>query len=128
MSLGANTKPSCSKNKNQDDWKNYFVIKINRERAQDPGDPVALARHYLDGADIVLVEGFQAASLPKIEVFRKEVGPRPLYVAGAPNAGEWVALVTDDEKLDAACPVLRFRDTMWLQLLANLAWEKAQVL
>ncbi len=98
------------------------------ERAQDPGDPVALARHYLDGADIVLVEGFQAASLPKIEVFRKEAGAKPLYVAGAPNAGEWVALVTDDDKLEATCPVLRFRDTMWLQLLANLAWEKAQVL
>ena len=38
----------------------------------------------------------------------------------------WKAV--DDDKLEATCPVLRFRDTMWLQLLANLAWEKAQVL
>lgn len=98
------------------------------ERAPDTTDPATLARRYMDGADIVLVEGFKAAALPKIEVYRKVVGPTPIYAPAAPNAGEWVAIVTDDDKLEATCPVLRFRDTMWLQLLANLAWEKAQVL
>ena len=44
------------------------------------------------------------------------------------NADEWVAVVTDDEKFEAPCPVLRFRDTMWLQLLANIGWEKARLL
>jgi hypothetical protein len=33
--------------------------------------------------------------------------------------------VTDDFGFDAGCPVLRFQDTMWLQLLSNLAWEQA---
>ena len=36
-----------------------------------------------------------------------------------------VAIVTDDTKFQAGCPVLRFTDTIWLQLLAGLAWDKA---
>ena len=31
-------------------------------------------------------------------------------------------------KFKADCTVLRFRDTMWLQLLANIAWDGAKVL
>jgi molybdopterin-guanine dinucleotide biosynthesis protein MobB len=98
------------------------------ERAPDDTDPVTLARRYLADADIVLVEGFKSAALPKVEVYRKAAGPSPIFQAGLPNADQWVAIVTDDDKLEAPCPVLRFRDTMWLQLLANLAWEKALVL
>jgi molybdopterin-guanine dinucleotide biosynthesis protein len=79
------------------------------------------------GADLILVEGVEQARLPKIEVHRLEAAQQPLYTATDPHAGEWVAIVTDDDKLHAPCPVLRFRDTMWLQLLANLAWEKALV-
>ncbi len=91
-------------------------------------DPATLARRHFEGADLVLVEGWETAALPKIEVFRTETGPRPLLDPAGPNAAEWIALVTDDDRLDASCPVLRFRDTMWLQLLANMAWEKAQTL
>ncbi|MBP6669534.1 MAG: molybdopterin-guanine dinucleotide biosynthesis protein MobB [Gemmatimonadales bacterium] len=79
------------------------------------------------GADLILVEGVEQARLPKIEVHRLEAAQQPLYTATDPHAAEWVAIVTDDDKLHAPCPVLRFRDTMWLQLLANLAWEKALV-
>lgn len=79
------------------------------------------------GADLILVEGVEQARLPKIEVHRLEAAQQPLYTATDPHAGEWVAIVTDDDKLHAPCPVIRFRDTMWLQLLANLAWEKALV-
>lgn len=95
------------------------------ERSPDDTDPVTLARRYLADADIVLVEGFKAEPLPKVEVYRREVADLPLYDRTAPNAAEWIAIVTDDAKVTAECPVLRFRDTIWLQLLAALAWDKA---
>lgn len=98
------------------------------ERRPDDNDPIALARQYFDGAGIVLVEGFTAAPIPKIEVFRRAASDTPLFDPRLPNAGDWIAMVTDDDKFDAPCPVLRFRDTMWLQLLANLAWDKAKVI
>lgn len=102
--------------------------RVITERRDDDTDPVALARQYFDGADIVLVEGFSAAPIPKIEVFRRGLAEAPLYQRSLASAGLWLALVTDDEELQAECTVLRFRDTMWLQLLANLGWEKAQKL
>lgn len=98
------------------------------ERSPDDTDPITLARRYFDGAELILVEGFKRFALPKIEVFRREAGPAPLYDPRAPNAAEWIAVVTDDETYRAACPVLHFRDTMWLQLLSNIAWEQAMVI
>jgi molybdopterin-guanine dinucleotide biosynthesis protein MobB len=95
------------------------------ERSPDDTDPITLAKRYFSDADIVLVEGFKREPLPKIEVFRKAVAPAPIYEASLPNAGEWIAIVTDDDRLDADCPVLRFKDTIWLQLVASLAWDKA---
>jgi molybdopterin-guanine dinucleotide biosynthesis protein B len=95
------------------------------ERSPDDTDPVTLARRYLADADVVLVEGFKAEPLPKIEVFRTAVASSPLYDPSAPNAGEWIAILTDDPRFHAECPVLRFKDTIWLQLLAGLAWDKA---
>jgi len=91
------------------------------ERTPDDYDPVGLARRYLDGADIVVAEGFSQAPLPKVEVFRPSVASAPLYDSRAANAGEWLAIVTDDPAFRAACPVLRFGDTSWLPTLATLA-------
>ena len=91
-------------------------LRVLFERSPDDYDPIGLARRYMQGADIVLTEGFKAAPLPKIEVFRRAAGDRPLYDASAPNAREWVAIVTDDPDFQAECPVLRFHDTIWLQL------------
>jgi molybdopterin-guanine dinucleotide biosynthesis protein len=82
----------------------------------------------MQGADIVLTEGFKAASLPKIEVFRRAAGDRPLYDPSASNSREWVAIITDDQDFQAECAVLRFNDTIWLQQLASLAWERSLVL
>lgn len=100
------------------------------ERSADADDPIALARRYLDGADIILAEGFKEGPLPKIEVFRPSAARspeerRPLYDPVAPNASAWVAFVTDDPALHVEIPVLRFTDTMWLQRLAMLAIERA---
>jgi molybdopterin-guanine dinucleotide biosynthesis protein MobB len=105
-------------------------IRVLFERTPDDYDPVGLARRYMEGADLVLCEGYKRAPLPKIEVWRKAVGGRPLYDPAAPNAVEWVALVSDDREIgaDARCLVLAFSDTNWLQTLANLAWERALVL
>jgi molybdopterin-guanine dinucleotide biosynthesis protein B len=97
------------------------------ERADDIYDPVALARRYMDGADIVLVEGYKRAAIPKVEVFRTAIGGEPLYRNDELERESWVAIVTDDPDLEADCPVLRFQDTMWLQLLANLVWSQAHV-
>lgn len=95
------------------------------ERSPDDTDPITLARRYLSDADIVLVEGFKAEPLPKVEVFRRAVADTPLYDPTAANASQWIAIVTDDAHLAAECPVLRFKDTIWLQLLAALTWDKA---
>lgn len=95
------------------------------ERSADDTGPVDLARRYLADADIVLVEGYKEQPLPKIEVYRSAVANTPLYDPAAANADQWIAILTDDAKFEAECPVLRFKDTIWLQLLAGLAWEKA---
>lgn len=96
------------------------------ERGADDYDPLALVRRHLAGADLVLVEGYKRAPLPKLEVHRRETGP-PLLDPAAPEADQWVALLTDTGLPGARCRVLRFTDTMWLQMLATLAWERAQV-
>ena len=103
-------------------------LRVLFERSPDDYDPIGLARQYMGGADIVLTEGFKAAPLPKIEVFRRVAGAGPLYDPDSPNAHQWVAIITDDPDFDAACTVLHFHDTIWLQLLATLAWDRSLVL
>jgi molybdopterin-guanine dinucleotide biosynthesis protein MobB len=103
-------------------------MRVVFERRPDDTDPVDLARRYFEDADIVLVEGFKSSPLPKIEVYRREASDAPIFQPDLPNASEWIAIVTDDDRFEAPCPVLRFRDTMWLQLLANLAWDRAKVI
>jgi molybdopterin-guanine dinucleotide biosynthesis protein B len=98
------------------------------ERTREESDPIALAGRYLDGADIILVEGFKRAPLPKIEVYRLAAGAAPLFDPAASDATRWVAMVTDDAAYRAAFPVLRFNDTAWLVTLANLAWDRATIL
>lgn len=98
------------------------------ERTREESDPVALARRYLTGADIVLVEGFKRAPLPKIEVYRGVAGPKPIFDPQTHDPGDWIAIVTDDPDLRAPFPVYRFSDTSWLVSVANLAWDRAKIL
>jgi molybdopterin-guanine dinucleotide biosynthesis protein MobB len=102
-------------------------VRVLFERAPDDQDPITLAQRYLDGADIVLVEGFTASPLPKIEVFRTAAAKTPIYNAASATADQWLAIVTDGD-YQAECRVLRFRDTMWLQFLANIGWDGARVI
>jgi molybdopterin-guanine dinucleotide biosynthesis protein MobB len=98
------------------------------ERTTQEGDPISLAKRYLDGADIVLAEGFSAYPLPKIEVFRTACGDKPIYDAERDNADQWVAMLTDHPSFRAPFPVFRFSDTSWLVALGNLAWDRARIL
>jgi molybdopterin-guanine dinucleotide biosynthesis protein B len=132
--------PADADRKGTDTWRHFHEGKAERvliaspelrvlfERSTDDYDPIALARQYMHGADIVLTEGYKAAPLPKIEVYRKAVAPTPIYDGASASAGQWVAVVTDDRSFRADCTVLHFDDTFWLQLLANLAWERSQIL
>jgi molybdopterin-guanine dinucleotide biosynthesis protein MobB len=107
------------------------AIRVLFDRAADDYDPLSLARHYLDDADIVIAEGYRAAPLPKIEVFRKGTGTGPIYDPAGANAREWVALVTDEwhhPPVSGGPVILRFSDTIWLHTLASLAWERALLL
>ncbi|HUR93922.1 MAG TPA: molybdopterin-guanine dinucleotide biosynthesis protein B [Gemmatimonadales bacterium] len=100
-------------------------LRVLFERSADDYDPIGLARRYLPEADIVLAEGFKQAPIPKIEVFRPDVADTPIYDAASSEAGRWVAIVTDDLDYESTCRVVRFQDTMWLQLLATLTIEHA---
>jgi molybdopterin-guanine dinucleotide biosynthesis protein B len=124
----------------KDAWSHWHEGKADRVLMEGPGqralfertpeemDPVALARRYLDGADIVLVEGFTSAPLPKIEVYRAALGSEPIFDPRTHNPADWAAMVTDDSKYRAPFPVFRFTDTAWLVAVGNLAWERAQII
>jgi molybdopterin-guanine dinucleotide biosynthesis protein B len=103
-------------------------LRVIFERSYDTEGPEALARQYFAGADIVLVEGFKQFDIPRVEVYRTDCAPTPLYDETKPNARLWVAILTDSRDLRARCRVMRFSDTMWLHLLTSLAWEHAKVL
>ncbi|MFL5403394.1 MAG: molybdopterin-guanine dinucleotide biosynthesis protein B [Gemmatimonadales bacterium] len=132
--------PADVDRKGSDTWRHFHeggaervliaspALRVLFERSPDDYDPIGLARRYLPEADIVLAEGFKRAPLPKIEVFRQAVAPAPIYDPDSPDAGDWVAVVTDDEEFRAECTVLHFNDTIWLQLLAGLAWDRSLVL
>ena len=140
MTLKHGHHPADADRRGSDTWRHFHEGRAERvliaspdlrvlfERSLDDYDPVGLARQYMQGADIVVAEGYKAAPLPKIEVFRRAAGDTPLYDPAAPNAHQWVAIITDVADFTAECSVLRFHDTNWLQFLANLAWERSQIL
>lgn len=70
--------------------------------------PTELAARYLPDADIVVVEGFKAEPLHKIEVFRRAAHARPLWDPADPRAGRFIAGVTDDEPYRKAVPFPTF--------------------
>ena len=103
-------------------------LRVAIERRPDEAGPEELARQYFADMDYVIVEGFKRAPLPKIEVFRMGIAPKPLFDPHAENADEWIAIMTDDRKYTAPCRVLHFSDTMWLTLLTVLITEHAKQL
>jgi molybdopterin-guanine dinucleotide biosynthesis protein MobB len=140
MTIKHGTHPADMDQRGKDTWRHWHEGKAERvlmeapgervlfERTREESEPIALARRYLDGADIVLVEGFKRAPLPKIEVYRLAAGPEPIFDAKLHDPDDWVAMVTDHPGYRADFPVFRFSDTAWLVTLANLAWDRAKIL
>ena len=126
--------------KGKDTWRHWHEGRAERVLMEAPGqrvlfertpaesDPITLTRRYLSDADIVLVEGFKRAPLPKIEVYRTVAGPKPIFDPAVHDPADWVAIVTDDRDVRAPFPVFRFSDTAWLVTVANLAWDSAKIL
>jgi molybdopterin-guanine dinucleotide biosynthesis protein B len=140
MTIKHGSHPADMDQKGKDTWRHWHEGKAERVLMEGPGqrvlferttaelDPESLAARYLDGADIVLVEGFKRAPLPKIEVYRLAAGSDPIFDPEQHDPGQWVAMVTDNRQYRAPFPVFRFSDTAWLVTLANLAWERAKIL
>src|SRR2546421_10441607 len=93
MTIKHGSHPADMDQKGKDTWRHWHEGKAERVLMESPGqrvlfertakeaDPIALARRYLDGAEIVLVEGFKRARLPKIEGYRLAAGPEPIFDA-----------------------------------------------
>ena len=140
MTLKHGTHAANMDQQGKDTWRHWNEGKAERVLLEAPGervlfertdhesDPIALAKRYLDGADIVLAEGFSAYPLPKIEVYRMACGDKPIYDPSRDNADQWVAVITDNPSFRAPFPVFRFSDTSWLVSLATLAWDRARIL
>ncbi|HWC73433.1 MAG TPA: molybdopterin-guanine dinucleotide biosynthesis protein B [Gemmatimonadales bacterium] len=140
MTIKHGSHPADMDQKGKDTWRHWHEGKAERVLMETPGervlferttaeaDPITLARRYLSDADIVLVEGFKRAPLPKIEVYRTGVGTKPIFDPAVHDPADWVAMVTDDRDIRAPFPVFRFSDTSWLVNVASLAWERAKIL
>ncbi len=140
MTIKHGSHPADLDQKGKDTWRHWHEGNAERVLMESPGqrvlfehtamesDPITLARRYLNDADIVLVEGFKRAPLPKIEVYRKVAGPKPVFDPTVHDPADWAAMVTDDADLRAPFPVFRFSDTAWLVTVANLAWDRAKIL
>ena len=83
-----------------------------------------LVERFLWDADIVLAEGFKAASQPTIEVFRGASGSRPLFDPGGDESQGTLALVTDRPGLQAPFPVFDMNDPGFLAQLTNLVVKR----
>lgn len=72
----------------------WALLSRANERAEDhPAGLDALRARFDQGSlDLLLIEGFRAAAVPKIEVFRAATGKTPLY----PEDDGICAVVTDD--------------------------------
>jgi molybdopterin-guanine dinucleotide biosynthesis protein MobB len=134
------THPATVDTEGTDTWRHFHeggaesvlieapTTRVLFERIRDEPDPIALARRFMIGADIVIAEGFTASYLPKIEVFRSSEHKTPRYDASLPNAKSWVAIVTDGQHFDVPFPLFRFNDTALLVTLSALAWDAAYVI
>ena len=101
-------------------------LRVLLAKPEEPLGPRELADRFLGEAAFVVVEGFKESDLPKIEVFRAAVHPEPLYTPGAPEASQWLGIVTDARDYRAPVPVMRFSDTAWLYRLTDIVLQGAR--
>ena len=82
------------------------------------------ALQRLSGCDLALVEGFKAAAIPKLEVYRAAVG-KPLLHPGDPR----IVAIATDSPLDTTLPVLPLADADMVAtfILRHLGFEGRSV-
>jgi molybdopterin-guanine dinucleotide biosynthesis protein B len=102
------------------------ALRVLLAKPTEPMGPRELAMQFLSDAELVIVEGFKTADLPKIEVFRQAVHPTPLYDPANVDAASYLAVMTDARDFRAAIPVLRFSDTAWLYRLTDIVLQGAK--
>jgi molybdopterin-guanine dinucleotide biosynthesis protein MobB len=131
--------PALVDQEGKDTWRHFHEGRTRRTMIESPGqrvtfeqsdgmtDPVELVRRSFLDMDIVIVEGYKSAHLPKIEVHRQAVHTEPLYDAASETADQWIAMVSDQRSPKLPFPVFTFTDTAWLPSLMHLAWERALI-
>lgn len=83
-----------------------------------PLDAIELAGAFLSDADIVLVEGYHSNDVPTIEVYQRARHAGLWYdEASAPR---YLAIVSDDASITAACPILDLHDAAVIGRLADI--------
>ena len=65
-----------------------------------------LVHRFVSDADIVVVEGYKNADVPKIEVHRPAAHAKPIYRPDLPGAEQFLALVTDALEMHLPIPLL----------------------
>jgi molybdopterin-guanine dinucleotide biosynthesis protein MobB len=88
-------------------------------RWSDEMSPEEIASRHMSDADIVICEGFKRSALPKIEIHRREAHPAPLLGGAEVYASTYRALVTDDDRVETALPIIRLDIDGWLERLAD---------
>lgn len=78
---------------------------LMHELRNEPEPTLEEQLRLLGPCDVVLIEGFKAAAVPKIEVFRPDNGKPPLW----PDSPHVVAVATD-AAVEAPLPVLPLND------------------
>lgn len=76
------------------------------ERRATELTPEEIVDRHMADADVVVCEGFKQSALPKVEIFRRAVGPEPLYDPASPLAAHYLAMVTDAPEAARALPVI----------------------
>lgn len=82
--------------------------------------PRALAARFLADAEVVVAEGWKGAPIPKIEVHRAGGERGLIYDTESPDAGFWLAVVTDRDDLTLPLPVLSLHDADVAKHLADM--------
>ena len=75
---------------------------------------------FVSDAEIVVVEGYKKAAIPKIEVHRPGAHPEPIYRVDGNGAELYLALVTDAVDLQVPIPVLDLNALDLSERLADL--------
>ncbi len=85
----------------------HWAMFADEDQGAEPLLEPALRRLAAEGLDLILVEGFKHADMPKLELHRPALG-KPAHHAEDANI---IALATDEvESSNADCPVLDIND------------------